>query len=163
MLAAIVQLSDIHLTEANNLIYQRLPQIAAAICGNDSRCLEYVLALTGDVAWSGQEAEYSVARRIIRDLKERIVRHRPHARVTVITIPGNHDCFLPKEDVGLRDVLVQAIGASLQAAPDQSILDALLKQQTHYFTFANDFHPTLVTAIDLLCRVETVTIGDHRL
>ncbi len=51
-------------------------------------------------------------------------------------MPGNHDCILPKEDVKLRDVLVQGVTSSMtEGKLDQSLLTEVLRVQRQYKNF----------------------------
>jgi hypothetical protein len=161
MRLSIVQLSDIHFCAAQNSVESRVAQLAAAICSTDPICTEYVVFLTGDVAQSGQEDEYTIAVEFLKTLSAEMRKFRTGSKVQFLSIPGNHDCHLPQEEIQLREALVQAIHTTLQEEPNPSILRTLLKSQEPYFKF---FQGTTSLPIDnQLCSSHIIPFDTHRI
>lgn len=137
MKVLIVHLSDIHFKQENNVISERITQIRQAVQGSAIDYDACLIAMSGDVAWSGGIAEYDVADRFFSELKDQLSAARPQAPVWETFIPGNHDCALPKQ-AKARQALTQAV---LQDPPhtadaDLSIVHDCLKVQENFFTFA---------------------------
>lgn len=164
MRIAIVQFSDIHFRKADNAICGRVAPLVAAIRSSDPTCDEYVFVLSGDLANSAELEEYAIAKKFFVELSDLMATHRPGCRVRYFSIPGNHDCYLPESEIGLRDTLVQGVRNSLQsAAPDLSILDNLLKRQRFYFDFAKDYGWDTSEVIDRICTRQTVVLGGEKI
>jgi 3',5'-cyclic AMP phosphodiesterase CpdA len=58
----IVQVSDIHLKEKGNLATERLGDIAKAVANVEVDLKAAIIALSGDIAYSGAQNEYDVAK-----------------------------------------------------------------------------------------------------
>src|SRR4051812_18398675 len=133
MIATIVQLSDLHLGESDNIVARRVNALAAAACASDIICKHYFVVFSGDIANSGSSQEYAAAVRFIEGLSAAIGKHRPAAQVQFVSVPGNHDCYLPTGNSNLRAALVDAIQPTLQTdQPDGAILGSLLEAQNNY-------------------------------
>lgn len=164
MLTTVVQLSDLHLQDAGGVIRSRVAQLAAAICSTDATCLDFTIVLSGDIASKGIQPEYDVANIFLDDLAIAIAAHNPGAQVRYLSVPGNHDCFLPEAEVSLRDALINAIQPTLQTLePDPSILAALLGPQKSYFNFSQKLFTFRQIATSQLCSSHTVHLGSKRL
>ena len=164
MLAAIVHLSDLHLTEWNAQLGAKHDRLAAAIAAADSQCRHYIIVLSGDIVFSGNHEEYLVAKRFIHGVKAGIIRHVPGADVHFVSVPGNHDCVLPEKETTLRSVLIAAIEPSLQTgAPDAAILQSLLDAQKPYFAFCQELDLPDSTPYARLCTSHKVDVGPERL
>ena len=164
MLAAIVQLSDLHFQDGRNAIRSKLSQLAAAICSTDATCSDFTIVLSGDIAANGIQSEYGTAKQFLDDLALAIAGHNPSAQVRYLAVPGNHDCFLPDAEVNLRDALIKAIQPTLQTPePDPSILAELLSRQKSYFDFCQTLFPFPQTPTAQICASQTVDVGSKRL
>ena len=118
--------------------------------------------MSGDVAYSGLPVEYGLAKQFVSSLTDAIRSHRPGSRVEFRSVPGNHDCFLPKQDIKLRETLVNGIRASLQSTPDPGILSHLLSSQEEYFNFQGFLHPLGSEPEAKVCSSEAIEFGPHR-
>ncbi len=164
MLVTIVHLSDLHVREAVDAVHAKLRPLAAAICSIDPTCNDYIVVLSGDVAYHGFAEEYVVANSFIRSLTQFIVEYNAKAKVRYIAVPGNHDCILPENEIKLRAALVQAIEPTLQtSAPDGSILESVLSPQKNYFDFADGLGLSTKDNVQKLCNSYTFDIGDSRI
>lgn len=138
MSVTIVHLSDLHFTVGTNALEAKLRPLAAAISSADPSCNEYIVVLSGDVAYHGAAEEYEVASSFFNRLSNAINDHNPNATVRFLVVPGNHDCYLPENAVNLRTALVNAISSTLQTnSPDSSILESILDSQKNYSDFCN--------------------------
>lgn len=61
MTVVVLHLSDIHIYDARDSILGRGPQIASAVQRHLRDCAKLLIILSGDIAQSGQAAEYALA------------------------------------------------------------------------------------------------------
>ncbi len=138
MCVSIVHLSDLHFGLGPNEIERRLNALASAICSADPSCHEYILAISGDIANTGAREEYTAAQAFIEELRRTITAYQEGNTVSIISVPGNHDCQLPGNERALRNVLCQGIASTMQTAvPDEPLMTSLLSVQTNYFEFTS--------------------------
>lgn len=91
----LLQLSDIHVRLGTETILTQAERITDAVRGLDHPVAAVLIALTGDIAYSGASDQYAAAGRWISELCERLsAAVGPHVSVAVAAIPGNHDCVL---------------------------------------------------------------------
>lgn len=64
----LVHLSDIHFSESTDAILKRTNDICAAIQPLLPLATRVLIAVTGDIAQSGQVAEYMIAKSFINDI-----------------------------------------------------------------------------------------------
>ena len=120
--------------------------------------------ISGDIANTGSPEEYATAKRFLEGLSEAIAKHRPGAHIRYLSIPGNHDCYLPETETGLRAVLVAGIQSTFQTdTPDESILGSLLDKQQNYFEFQRQLGQGVNTVIEKLFRLSVLDIGGFRI
>jgi 3',5'-cyclic AMP phosphodiesterase CpdA len=91
MKVSILHLSDIHFSSTkSNPILGLTEAIACAIsgqtCGDN-----IIIAVSGDIAFSGRKEEYEIAASFFEDLQLKIYQ-RTNILPNLIIVPGNHDC-----------------------------------------------------------------------
>ncbi|TCP15956.1 metallophosphoesterase [Simplicispira metamorpha] len=132
---AVVHLSDIHVHGDTDQCLEAAERIAAA-------CFEHVrgadgclVAITGDVAFSGAEHEYqAVENHLLGPLLSSLAKETGQS-IYVSVAPGNHDCVLkPVDDV--RETLIGAIVESPSKANKEVMVEACTGVQNHFFKFA---------------------------
>jgi predicted MPP superfamily phosphohydrolase len=163
MLVSIVHLSDIHFSEFGNTVTGKPNQLAAAICETDLSCRQFIVVLSGDIAQSGVKAEYAIARAFFDSLKEAICRSRPQSVVYFISVPGNHDCYLPEAQTSLRSALIEGMLPTLDKLPDQSILASLLNHQEDYFSFSSSLFGLPADTTERVCGARAIDIDGKKL
>src|ERR1700732_2412877 len=94
MITAILQISDIHIRKADNPVLFRVDQIIAALRGLDAEIAGCVIAVPGDIAFSGTTDQYALAEGFFVELMSRIEQEFPGASPQIVFSPGNHDCNL---------------------------------------------------------------------
>jgi hypothetical protein len=154
----IAHLSDIHLEKSGNPVTDVTAQIAKAISSVEPSPSRVLVIVSGDIAFSGRSTEYSVALRFFKDLETHLQGLCHSAPVQFVSVPGNHDCVLPKTEVKLRETLVKGvIPAIVDNTQDEATLDQLLKAQALYRRFRKrlDTH----TTSNGLCEIVTI---DHQ-
>lgn len=131
----VVHLSDIHIHGAKDRCLEAIDQVAAAVYELARDADEVLLAITGDVAFSGSEAEYQVATaKLLEPLLSALARET-RKKVLVSIAPGNHDCVLkPMNEV--RETLIAAIVETPSKAASDAMVSACVSVQDNFFAFA---------------------------
>ena len=147
MKAAIIHLSDIHLKNQLNVASERIKHIAKAVSNVEVDLNAVIVAINGDIAYSGTTEEYAIAKRDILTLKAELENRFRGLPVYVIGVPGNHDCNF-KDEQSARRMLIDSIVKD----PGQKFGDDVLKQctgiQANYFSFLNEVqNPTRIHSI----------------
>ncbi len=137
MSLSILHFSDIHLKTESNMIESRLDKLKQACVsalpyGNDT-----VILISGDIAFSGKEAEYTVAQKMIDTIKDYLVEQR-NANVHVCFVPGNHDCDFALSN-SVRDLLVNTVKA---ADIDEKVFKEISGVQQAYRFFSTKYNTT---------------------
>jgi hypothetical protein len=160
MRIAIVHLSDIHLRISGNFVLERANHIVSAGASEDPSVQAYIVAISGDVAFSGMPEEYNVARQFFDQIRIGLANSATaKASVFFIGIPGNHDCVLPESGTILRNALISGILPTIDGtAPDRATLSQLLSAQSGYEDFHRRYfdHPEW----DGVCAQKRVDLGD---
>ena len=105
MRIAVVHLSDIHFRVGTNPVLSCTSEIASAVNSVDATPSLVIIAVSGDIAFSGDPLEYRHALEFFAGLKDQLINLNGGARVEHVCVPGNHDCVLPKEESRLRATL----------------------------------------------------------
>ena len=146
---ALLHLSDIHLRDTTNTALQRVDHIANALRSQALPMQACFLAVTGDIAFSGQPSEYAVAQDFLLTLRRRITSDHPKAVLDCLLVPGNHDCDFARP-TELRDLTIANLpkGNSLDFTGE--IVTNCLSVQDHFFDFVH-------------AATDQSRIGSHRL
>src|SRR5206468_10138158 len=93
MKAAILHISDIHFQAARtNPVMGRPEAIVAALRSADPLLDGCIVAVTGDIAFSGKDEEYALANQFFKELRTSLERVPGFKFVRSFLVPGNHDC-----------------------------------------------------------------------
>lgn len=134
----IVQLSDIHIKTDQDPVLARGQAIVDAIKNLQYDLDQVVIAMTGDLAYSGQEDQYLSGWSLLEDIRERLCEYlseqRPESsvRVDIVAIPGNHDCDF-YADASIRDLVRDAVISSDSGLPDNPMVDVCTSVQDRFF------------------------------
>jgi len=133
MKLTVLHISDIHFESAKDSILAHAQSIASSVYSSARATELCLIAVTGDIAFSGQTAEYKVAYEFISRIKQAI--HGETGKpVYVVVVPGNHDCILkPVDDV--REVLIQQISQKPALAEKENIVAQCVLAQSAFFEF----------------------------
>jgi 3',5'-cyclic AMP phosphodiesterase CpdA len=101
---AILQLSDIHLKKESNAVVAKLSGIRGVIEAHAANLDACVIAVSGDIAYSGKDAEYTVATHLLDSLRSAC--NDCNLISYVCCIPGNHDCDFDKAD-RTREIVIK--------------------------------------------------------
>ena len=133
---SIVELSDIHLrTDRDNPVLERREKLIAAIRSSLALSDGCILIVSGDIAFSGKEAEYALAHDLLDHILLALLDSYPDLEIEEVYVPGNHDCDLavnPRSREYLLDDLLKH--GDVSARLDE--IGECLAVQNNFFTFA---------------------------
>ncbi|MGD0279865.1 MAG: metallophosphoesterase [Smithella sp.] len=131
MKVSILHLSDIHFSlSRNNPILYLTDAIASAISGQPYGD-NIIIAVSGDIAFSGKKEEYDIASSFFEDLQLKI-NERINILPSLIIVPGNHDCDFTLNDQ-TREIVLNGISSSVI---EQATYKLGTSVQVEYDTFA---------------------------
>jgi uncharacterized protein YfkK (UPF0435 family)/predicted MPP superfamily phosphohydrolase len=142
MKTIILHLSDLHIRETEDKA--KLVAKAEAIAGvlskhsglTETQCF---LVITGDVAFSGKQAEYVLAKEFLKSLENAAKTHNPQIKIDLIVAPGNHDCDFSTPS-SVRGSLLRDVAAA-PAKVDDQILAEISKPEDNFFSFLRSIYP----------------------
>jgi SpoVK/Ycf46/Vps4 family AAA+-type ATPase len=156
----LLHLSDIHIRSAEDKVLQRAPQIIDAIKNLEPDVLDWIVVVSGDVAYSGQADEYDLAYDLFAaleaEMKEKMVPGHP---MRLVAVPGNHDLLLV--DSGLRDLVLDKVKADFEKGADPAIRELCCGPQQNFFRFRDLFSEGL-TVLDELRYQYTFDVAGKR-
>jgi hypothetical protein len=133
----IIQVSDIHLKKEGNAAIERFGDIAKAVANVEVDLLAAVVALSGDVAFSGGKEEYEVAKACITTLQSELVTRLRKVPVFIVAVPGNHDCNF-KEEKSARSILIDSITKDPTRPLGNDVLSQCTEVQSNFFKFLDE-------------------------
>jgi hypothetical protein len=140
----IVHLSDIHIVSDSDPIHGRVQAIAEAagtIAYDVDAC---VMVVTGDIAYSGTDPQYTMAEILLSAIQRRlqeIINSRGSAVVVQLVVcPGNHDCDF-SEPSQAREIVMESVSRNPNQARDASIANICLEVQDNFWRFADSLPP----------------------
>ena len=140
MKVAILHLSDLHIDRNNyQWLINKTDNIVSAIWNDFSECNKIIVAVSGDVVYSGKEEQYGYAKlffkALLRSFAERNLRET-ELENKIICVPGNHDCNFDR-DSKARTLLLNGLSSNSDVV-DQSVYDMVTAVQHEYQSFAQD-------------------------
>lgn len=131
----ILHLSDIHVRSPKDGCLNKAEAIAIA-CYPMARNADAVLiAITGDIAFSGAVAEYELFRALMIIPLVNALEKETGRPVYVSMAPGNHDCVLVPPDI-VREIVIQAVVATPSNAENEAMVEACTSVQKSFFEFS---------------------------
>ena len=134
-----LHISDLHLREgsewAQDVVLAEMRR-NIELQRNDGATFDFIL-VTGDIAFSGKEAEYALAEQFFKDLESTSGVQRDH----IFSVPGNHDIDRSQQKMafrGTRSSLHDQISID-NFLTDKSELEGILKRQHAYRNFQKSF------------------------
>lgn len=142
----LIHLSDIHFTSADDAITVRYPQIVDAVKNLDYSLDVCVVAVTGDIAYSGTAEQYYIAFEFIENIKKLLsetlssVKGDCAVPVEFIIVPGNHDCDFAAGG-SLRDIVADSILQDTSRAAKPDVVHTCTAVQDAFFEFVDAVEP----------------------
>ncbi|HSY64957.1 MAG TPA: metallophosphoesterase [Terriglobales bacterium] len=135
MKIGLVHLSDLHVKTAADVLRDRIGLIGAAVRAQAPANVDLIVLFSGDVAYSGQSAEYLLADGFFHDLKDTLAGDRSGRVFGPAVIPGNHDCDF-RNTSEVRPILLSAFCDSLAGyGSNGDLVQQILRVQESFFDF----------------------------
>jgi hypothetical protein len=133
MRIAILHLSDIHFHGLNDAVLKRAKNIASATMSVAPNPDAYLLAVTGDVAFSGKTEQYELAGTFFKEIKQHLANSkRP---IFEFFVPGNHDLDFDAEP-DTRPALLQTLPDRIESIdPNGETVRQIVSVQEGFFEF----------------------------
>jgi 3',5'-cyclic AMP phosphodiesterase CpdA len=133
----LLHLSDLHIKESvkKNPILLRAESLVAAAASTAPNAAHCFVVITGDIAFSGQQIEYSIADSFFKELQDHLSNRLSGCDCHFVMIPGNHDCDFSKPNP-VREALVAKLTPDNF---DEAIYSKCVEVQDNYRAFANQW------------------------
>jgi UDP-2,3-diacylglucosamine pyrophosphatase LpxH len=157
MSIVLLHLSDIHIKNKSDKVLSVGKKIAAAVTPHLPESVHVFLVLSGDIAYSGKNEEYDLAKSFIDEVIASI-KEETNIPISVIVTPGNHDCDFNK-NTKARLGLISQIEKDKEDDVDDSIINICTSIQDAFFEFQQSVenHPKHPDD-DKLWRTVTFTV-----
>ena len=136
----ILHLSDIHISESNNLILSRAKYISSCINEHLSNTSALFLVVSGDIAFSGKNTEYELAQKFLDEIIS-LIRKEKDISISVIMVPGNHDCDFSIPN-SVRDAVLDTIIRDGEEAIDGERISKCIQVQKDFESFRKKNEPS---------------------
>lgn len=154
----LLHLSDMHFkkSKGQNPVLSRTKQIAAAAASTAPTANCCFLVVTGDIAFSGKQAEYTFASKFFEDLRGHLRSRLSECDPHFVSVPGNHDCDFPEERDTVRELVLSGITPS---DLDETVFSQCIEVQGNYKKFAAQWR-TEKAQRDVLSKIYTREMYD---
>src|SRR5438874_12357375 len=122
----ILHLSDIHLKKEKNSVAAKLDGLRGVIEAHAANVEACVIAISGDVAYSGNQGEYLIAAQLFDGVRSACT--QCELTSYLCCIPGNHDCDFEQAD-RTRELVINGVLSDDGKNIDESIVAACSKVQ----------------------------------
>lgn len=143
----ITQLTDVHIKQESDLeiLLQRTGSIVGAICEVMRNVQETMLLIcvTGDIAFSGTEEQYALAKIFFDDIFEKLTNRYNEIYVQFAFIPGNHDCDFTSKENKVRTTVVKSSELDMN---DDTTMEICTSIQANYFDFVSYYEKKKLAA-----------------
>ncbi|MGA2959020.1 MAG: metallophosphoesterase [Thermodesulfobacteriota bacterium] len=138
MKVLLIHLSDIHFEAKSNAILFNIKPLLDSFQNLSLDCDVIFVVVTGDIAFSGLDIQYSQANILLKELSDTINTYS-HKKPHFVLIPGNHDCNY-KTKVSDRDsTLVDILKNNKVDNISSIIIDQCCKVQKSFFDFSSNY------------------------
>lgn len=153
----ILHLSDLHIKSSEDDIMYMSEDICNSIINEYNLIKKLIIIISGDIAYKGDNDEYTSAYYFIDDLKSKL-----NIEVEIVMVPGNHDCEFKTNN--LRDQVIDIIIKDKNNISDEFI-DICCKPQENFFNFYKEFDDCKDKYVfsDNLLKIKEVNIDQDRL
>jgi len=138
MKLSIIHISDIHITKGLFLPVDLFDKIPKAVLSIGFEPNVIVLAISGDIAYSGKESEYKEAINLINNMVEGLETVLTGSEIHIIAVPGNHDCDFSQDNQARRNLIEQMNEGEDPTLYDESIIDICCTPQAEFFKFLKE-------------------------
>jgi GTPase SAR1 family protein len=162
MKIAVIHLSDLHIQTPKDPILLRSKNIATAVRGLAPDADAYLMAVTGDVAFSGETSQYKWASEFFKTIKEEF--QESGTPFFQVFVPGNHDLNL-KTEPDTRPLLLKALPDTIdKLALGGATARQMVRVQNEFFKFESGFTGSKPRSTEKkLADVISLSVGNLKL
>lgn len=135
MSVSVLHLSDIHLKHSDENFPKLADALASSIYEYTRESDSVIILVSGDIAFSGKESEYDIARKLLSDTAKKIS-NEAGIPVDFVLVPGNHDCDFSGENA-IREIVIDSVIKDPKKALNKSVLRQCIAVQEKFFEFRN--------------------------
>lgn len=159
---AVLHLSDIHIHDDRDEALKWGRKIAESIYHDVREADACLIAITGDIAYSGSVEQYQQAATRLFSPVIDAIKQEAAGPVYFSAVPGNHDCVLmPPNKV--REIVIESVIEDPQSAKDSHIIETCTKVQSNYFNFAKNFNQPEVNDISKLFWQQEIELNGNKI
>jgi hypothetical protein len=129
----VLHLSDIHFRYETDPARKYGSCIAKACYESAHQSDEFIIVVTGDIAFGGQDIEYKYATELLSTISD-LLHTEIGKPVNIFLAPGNHDCILKPEDK-IRETIIEKIVETQGQNLNEDFVNLCTKAQREYFAF----------------------------
>src|SRR3989304_1409679 len=130
----LLHFSDMHFNASTDHILKKKALILKAVQNQTQECEHIFILITGDITYSGKEPEYFAALEFVESIKKYLEQYSKKT-ITLIMIPGNHDCDHSHKNKHVRETLIKEIQQNGLKKDDDGTLDFCCEVQQKFFEF----------------------------
>ncbi|NBB87899.1 MAG: hypothetical protein GVY12_16985 [Bacteroidetes bacterium] len=141
----LLHLSDIHVSNSDDPVFNRAEDIVKAVQNLDYRLDLCTIVVSGDIAYSGTDEELMEGWSFLGTIREGLQKKLSHGNgqsrsvpVEFVVVPGNHDCDFSGAQVARHRIADQIID-NPKDAKDDSVVEVCTGVQNNFFEFRNLF------------------------
>lgn len=158
MKLGVLHLSDIHFRYEDDLARKYSKCIAKACYQTAHQSDEFVIVVTGDIAFGGQAEEYKYADELLSTISS-MIQTEIGKSVNIFLAPGNHDCALIPEDE-IRTLTINKVIEAQELNLSQAIINKCTEAQDEYFKFEAKTRLLEPVFEDRLWKEFELSVGD---
>lgn len=155
----VLQLGDIHIKHGNPIL-SRAQHIRCGVRAavGDSDGDAYIIAYTGDLAFSGSQEEYALAAAFCDDVRSAF--SIDGCAPTEVFIPGNHDLDFGSDN-DARPILLETVPGQLDSLKlEGTLVGQIISAQRHFFSFVEQRNKTVIPQDERLFSQHDLYLDD---
>jgi hypothetical protein len=147
MKLALIHLSDIHIRDSKNSIFERKAHFLSSFQNELFDCSFVFIAVSGDIAFSGKESEYTLALDIFQEIANHITKYTGFPPKFIFS-PGNHDCNFNTGKTQLRSTLINLLHDKGISIINKEMIDECCATQEDFFNLTSLFEDSGARFVD---------------
>ena len=157
----VIHLSDLHIRYPEDFVLQKARDIASCAFEQFRESSHCLIAITGDIAFSGQAEEYKLATDFLGTIKETLSKES-NTPIDFVIVPGNHDCKLIPEN-SIRSTIIESVLANQDKSYDTEIVGLCTQAQEEFFAFEEALSPKTPIYSDKLWKEIEINVGGKKI
>ena len=126
---AIIQLSDIHIKDNDDLIVKRIDRLKAACNSKVNPNDDVLILISGDIAYSGTAQQYNIAEELLSHISC-YLEEQKKCKIHYAFVPGNHDC-----DFTVSNSVRESLLTGIEDNSDADIFYTVNSVQKNFMNF----------------------------